>query len=573
VLSNGCANSPEKASTSEKNVSPVKIVDKKEKIQSKEIETEISPDVMFMLMTAEIAGQRGQYDIAMEGYLESAKRVNDARLAERAAMIALYIKDNANANEAIKLWLRQDPHSPAARKIAALSALRMGDKRASVEHLAVLLTTDPAGFEKTVLELLAVLQKEDKKTDKTAFVYEVLEELASKKPDQATVYFLQALLAVQMDNKVLAEKKVQQALVVQPNWNNALIFQAQMAVFDDDLNKAKAILKKAALNAPTDEKIKKILAQVLIKASDYTAAAEVYQDIVATNPKDVESQFAYGLVLLQLDKDDQAEAIFKQLLEDSQWHYQASFYLGKIEEKHDNVQKALAWFDKVSDGAFVFESSLSAVVLLAKNKQFDAASSRLDLLETKFPSQKLRVILVKSELYSQQKRYADAFKLLSAALIEAPDEKDLLYTHALMAERVGRLDILERDLKKLLAKSPDNAEALNALGYTLVGNPSRYAEAEKYLQQALKLQPNEAVIMDSYGWLQFKMGRPLKALDYLQRAYAKQKESEIAAHLAEVLWALDRKNEAEQVFNEALKEAPDDENLLDFQRRILNKVR
>ena len=121
-----------------------------------------------------------------------------------------------------------------------------------------------------------------------------------------------------------------------------------------------------------------------------------------------------------------------------------------------------------------------------------------------------------------------------------------------------------------MAMDPDNVEALNALGYTLLNKPERLAEAEKYLQQALRLNPDAAVIIDSYGWLQFKLGNTGKALDYLQRAYEKQQENEIAAHLAEVLWALGRKDEARELFDKAIKDAPDDEYLLDFQRRILN---
>jgi Flp pilus assembly protein TadD len=126
------------------------------------------------------------------------------------------------------------------------------------------------------------------------------------------------------------------------------------------------------------------------------------------------------------------------------------------------------------------------------------------------------------------------------------------------------------DLKKILTQNPDNAEALNALGYTLLGMPGRYAEAEKYLGHALRLQPNEAVIMDSYGWLQFKLGNASQALDFLQNAYSKQQENEIAAHLAEVLWALGRKDEAKKLFAKAFKESPQDEYLLDFKQRILN---
>ena len=565
VLLNSCADSPAKPGQPEGTVAPVKIAEPKEKAKAKEDKTSIDPDVLFMLLTAELAGQRGQYDIALEGYMEAAKRVHDPRFAERAAMIAMYMKDSNKTNEAVALWVRQDPKNQAARKIAALSALRAGNKKAATEHLNMLLNIDPAGFENAVLELAGVLQKDGKINT----IYDALDTLSVQHPDQAVIFYMQSLLAMQKKEIYLAESKIQQALKVRPGWDKALIFQAQIAVFSGDLNKAKTLLKEASLKYPDNNKISKILAQVLIKAEDYDAAAEVYQDIISADPKDIESQFALGLVYLQVDKDEQAEDVFKKLLEQPEWKYQASFYLGKIEEKHDHSKKALVWFDKVTDGPFVFDASISAISLLAKDKQFDEANSRLSLLQSKFPKQKLRLLLVQAELYSQQKQYEKAFNLLTEALVDFPDQKELLYTRALMAERVNKPDIVEADLKKILAMDPDNVEALNALGYTLLNKPDRYADAEKYLQHALSLEPDAAVIIDSYGWLQFKLGNNEKALDYLQQAYEKQPENEIAAHLAEVLWVLGRKDEARKLFNKAIKDAPDDEYLMDFQRRIL----
>ena len=565
VLLNSCADSPAKPSQPEGTVTPLKVAGPKGKTQPKEDKTSIDPDVLFMLLTAEIAGQRGQYEIALEGYLEAAKRVHDPRFAERAAMIAMYMKDSKKTKEAVALWLRQDPKNPTARKIAALYALKAGDKKAAVEHLNMLLKVDPAGFENAVLELASVLQKDGNINT----VYDALDTLSVQHPNQAVIYFIQSVLAMQKKDKNMAEAKIQQALKIQPDWDKALIFQAQIAVFSGDLKKAKILLKEAHLKYPDNTKISKIFAQVLIKAEDYEAAGEVYRDLISADPKDIESQFALGLVYLQLDQDEKAEDVFNKLLEQPEWKYQASFYLGKIEEKRDHMKKALAWFDKVTDGPFVFDASISAISLLAKDKQFDEAGSRLNLLEARFPKQKLRLQLVQAELYSQQKQYEKAFNLLTEALVEFPDQKELLYTRALMAERVGKPDIVEADLKKILAMDPDNVEALNALGYTLLNKPERYADAEKYLQQALRLKPDEAVIIDSYGWLQFKLGNTEKALDYLQQAYEKQPENEIAAHLAEVLWASGRKDEAKKLFNKAIKDAPGDEYLLDFQRRIL----
>ena len=565
VFLNGCASSPEKPSVQEEVVESVKIVESKKKTPQSEVKTAIEPDVMYMLMAAELAGQRGQYAVALEGYLEVARRVKDPRFAERAAKIAMYMKDGNKTDEAVTLWLKQDAKNPTARKIAALSALRAGNKQAAVDHLDAVLKIEPAEFEKTALELAGVLERDGK----SGFFYEVLDALAVKEPDQAVVYFVQSLLAMEMKDNALAEKKVQLALNIQPSWDRALIFQAQIAVLSGDLNRAKILLRNASVKYPENDKLKKMLAQVLIKAAEYEAAGEVYQGIVSVNSKDVESQVALALVHLQLDRDGKAEDIFKRLLDQPEWQNQASFYLGKIEEKREHTQKALAWFDKVTEGSLVFESALTVVSLLVKDKKFDEADSRLSLLSGQFPKQKLRIILMQAGLYGQQQKYEKGFKLLTEALSGQPDQRDLLYTRALMAERLDKLGILEVDLKKILARDPDDAEALNALGYSLLESAGRYAEAEKYLQHALKLQPNEAVIMDSFGWLQFKLGKFESALDYLERAYAKQQEGEIAAHLAEVLWVLGRKDEARKIFERAVRKAPEDEYLLDFQKRIL----
>ncbi len=566
VLLYGCASAPEKPQTPAS--SPLSGIPAQPKQKAKDPATSIDPDVLFMLLTAELAGQRGQYDIALEGYMEAAKRVHDPRFAERAAMIAMYLKDGNRLNEAVKLWLKQDPNNATARKFAALSALQAGDKVAAVAHIEVLLKNDPAGFDKAVLELASALQK----ANKSALMFEVLDTVSSKHPDQATVYFVEALLAAQMDKPDVAEIKVAEALRVQPNWDKALMLQAQLAIVSGNFAKAKGLLETAVRKNPDDLKIKKVLAQVLLKNKNYDEALQLYQAIVKASPKEYDSRLALGLVYLQQDRPDDAEEAFKHLLKEPQWQPQASYYLGKIAEHDNDIDKALAWYDKVNDERLGFEAGIAAVGLLAKDKQFAKAENRLEMLAKKYPQQKVRLVIVQSELLNQQQQYEKAFALLSKALVDSPDERELLYARALMAEHVGKLDVLEADLQKIISKHPDNAEALNALGYTLADKTTRYPEAERYLQRALRLNPDEAVILDSYGWLQFKMGNFAKALDYLQRAYAKQKETEIAAHLAEVLWAMDKKDQAKKLYNEAVKDAPDDRYLLEFKTRILNQA-
>jgi tetratricopeptide (TPR) repeat protein len=566
ILLNSCADSPAKPSDFKESVAPVKALEVKEKVKQKVQKSSIDPEILYTLLTAELAGQRGQYDIALDGYMEVAKRTQDPKFSERAVMIAMYVKNSNKTKEALNLWLRQDPKNLSARKIAALLALRTGNKSEATEHLNAMIVFDSAGFESALLELTGVIEKEGR----VDIIGDVLDDLSKQHKDKAEIYFIQSLLALQKKDKNLAETKIQQALRLKPDWEKALILQAQIAVFSGDLDKAKLLLSDASDKYPENSKINRMFAQILIKTGGYKEAIEVYQKIILTDPKDVESQFAEGLVYLQLDQDQQAQDIFKKMLDQPDWRYQACFYLGKIEEKQGHLKKALLWFDQVIDGPFVFDASVSAISLLQKERRLEEANSRLSLLQIKFPKQKLRLVLVQADLYNQQKKYEEALAILTNGLIDFPDQKELLYTRALIAERINKFDMAEIDLKKILEIDPNNVEALNALGYTLLNNPSRYSEAEKFLGKALALEPNEAVIIDSYGWLQFKLGNFEAALKYLQQAYEKQPENEIAAHLAEVLWALDRKDEAKKIFNKAIKGSLDDEYLQDFQRRILN---
>ncbi len=564
VLLSGCSYFSLKSEALEESVGSNKSAEVKEKIPSKELNKSIEPDVLYILLTAELAGQRGQYDIALEGYLLAAKKTKDPRFSERAVMIAMYIKDNSRTNEALSLWLTQDPKNQSARKIATLMALRSGDKALALTHLNALLDFDQATFEGVLLEITTVLEKEEKQ----ALVSDALDAMLIQHPNLAEIYFIQSLLAIQNKDRDLAEAKIKQALKYRPDWDKALLCQAQIDIYAGDLSEASALLKKALVKYPNNLKMSKMLAQVFIKDEHYKEALDLYHKMISNNPSDVESQFAEGLIYLQLNQEDEAEGVFKKLEGQDEWKYQADFYLGKIKEKQGSYKKALEFYDKVSDGAFVFDASLSAISLLQRDKQVNEANARLSALQSKFPKQIVRLTLIQAELFSQQKNYEKSFEILSKALAENLNQKEYLYARALIAEHLGKLDVVEGDLNKILAIEPDNVETLNALGYSLLNNPSRYVDAEKFLKKALSLSPNEAVIIDSYGWLQFKLGNFSGALNYLQQAYDKQKEPEIAAHLAEVMWVSGKRDEAEKLVSRLIRENPADEYLKDVEKRI-----
>ncbi len=556
----GCAVSPEK----EPDVEGLQT--KPEGLESRvNRNTVIDEEVLYLLMAAELAGQRNQYHLAMDAYLQAAKRVDDPRIAERAVKIGLFLKDEQRTREALTVWLAKDGKNLAARKFAVLLAIKNSDKKAAVENLNAMLADDPAGFEVAVLEMTKLLEKEGR----TQFTYDVLDELAIEHPVQASVFFLQAVLASVLQNNELAQQKVNQALLIQPDWNKAVILQAQLAGRSGDLAKARASLEKALKAAPEDRMLRKMLLEVLVNDRDYDDAIKLCQSVLEDKPDDAETLFTLALIHMQQGQVDKAENVLEKLLSNPEWEGQASFYLGKIELEKQHPDKALVWFDRVGDGNYAFDADMAAVSLLMNQKRFDEIEARIKRMDDKYPEQHLRILMVRAELYNQLGNYQEAFDVLTLALKDMPDNREVLYARALVAERLDKLDVLEADLQKILDKKPDDVGALNALGYTLTDRTQRYDEAAKYLERALSLQPDEAVVIDSYGWLQFKLGKPERALEFLRRAYEKQQENEIAAHIAEVLWSLGEKKEAKELFDSVYKKSPDDEYLLEFKKRFL----
>ena len=205
---------------------------------------------------------------------------------------------------------------------------------------------------------------------------------------------------------------------------------------------------------------------------------------------------------------------------------------------------------------------MHAILVLGKLGRYQEAEQRSEELARRFPDQAVRIILVRVEILTKQNSYDQALVLLNSALEEHPGQSELLYSRALVAERLDRLDILEADLGVLLEKDPEDVNALNALGYTLVDKTTRLQEARKYLERAIRLKPNDPVIVDSYGWLQYKLGNYSEALEYLNRAFNENPDPEIAAHLGEVLWVSGRTHEAKSVWKKAISADPKSEYLL-----------
>ena len=533
--------------------------------EQQERKTEISPDVLFLLMTAEIAGQRGQYDLALDGYLRASERVKDINIIQRAAKIALYVNDDAKLKQAVDLWLEEEPNSLDVRYLVAVSALKSGDRQEAFNNIEFILLNDPGNFDAQAISMIKNLSNQQS----MSLAYQVFSDLSDKYQSNAKLYFIMALMDVQVHKIRPAQTNVSQALEIEPQWQKALLLQAQLYITQGKFAEAIDVLQQ--INKLEENiQIQEQIAQLLIQQGRFSEAEIILQDLIEKYPENNELQFKLALVYLQTKQEESARNILLDLVADKEYKDKASFYLGSMDGKAKRNDEALVWFDSIGIGPYKYEASISSILILMDAKRYPEAGSRLSSLKTQFPEKNMDLVLIEAEIYTQQHLYQQGFDTLTDALLNEPDNKKILYARALIAEKLGELQILEDDLKYILEKDPNDANILNALGYTLVDKTTRYEEAQTYLDKAIAIKPHEPIIMDSYGWLLFKLGRFEEAREFLQRAYDLEPLPEIAAHLIEVLWALQQSREAKALLSKALAKNPDDESLLELEARLFS---
>jgi tetratricopeptide (TPR) repeat protein len=223
---------------------------------------------------------------------------------------------------------------------------------------------------------------------------------------------------------------------------------------------------------------------------------------------------------------------------------------------------------EVRSGNYLVPARARQAALLARAGKLNEAQALLAATRGENDAQNVRLIQAQAELLRESKQHAAAFEVLSGGLKRFPDSAELLYDRAMVAEKLDKLDVLEADLRRVIVLRPDDAQAYNALGYTLADRTNRLVEAVALLDKALSLAPQDPYILDSVGWAQFRSGNLARAQEYLERAYRVRPDPEIAAHLGEVLWARGQRDEAGKLWQTSLQTHPQNEVLLETLNRL-----
>ncbi len=527
---------------------------------------ELSRDTLYKFLLAEIAAQRGNLRLAARAYLEIAQATRDPRVARRATELATSGRFNDLALDAAGLWLDIEPSSGPARQ-ALINVLVNSNRLTEAKpYLRKLLAADPARAGTMFMQITALLSRHQDKSAALA----LMRDLASPYPAVHEAHFAVAQIALSAGKFDVASGALKQCLKLQPSFEPAALLNAQLLARESNA-RAIEFLSAWVVANPQAREARLTYARLLVADRQTEAARAEFRKLEQEAPNNPELAVTIGLLSLQLNDLDTAQERFKRAI-DLNYRDPDSlrYYLGQIAEERKRIDEALGWYAQVEEGEQQVPAAARYASILARQNKLAEARLYLKSVTIRSPQQRVQIIQAEAQLLREAKEYREAFELLGAALESDPDSIDLLYDSAMAAERLDHLDLVESRLKRLIALKPDHAQAFNALGYTFADRNVRLPEARDYIQKALELAPEDPFILDSMGWVHFRMGNPDKGLEYLRRAFARRPDPEIAAHIGEVLWAMGRRNEAEKTWREALQANPASEELQAVMRKFLN---
>jgi tetratricopeptide (TPR) repeat protein len=414
------------------------------------------------------------------------------------------------------------------------------------------------------LYLNTLLGRQDDKN----VVLKLVQDLAKPYPNLAEAHFTVAHFAWAAGKTDLATSELATAEKLHPGWEPAAQLQGQI-LFAQSAEATMAFYRKFLTQYPKANDVRLALARLLVNERRFEEARAEFVKLVQIAPNNPEIMVVVGLLSFQANDYTQAENYFQQALKQGfKDQEQVYLYLGQVAEKQKHDDQALTWYNKVEPGEHYLDAKMSIANLTSRTKGIDAAIKMLDELQDLNAEQQVLVLQAEANLLVQVKKYEEAYNLLDNAMNTMPNTPELVYDHAMAAERLQRLDVMELELRRLIQIKPDFAQAYNALGYSLADHNMRLDEARSLIEKALALSPNDYFILDSMGWVQYRLGKLDKAADYLRRAYTAQTDPEIAAHLGEVLWQQGKHDEAVKTWEEALREHPDNESLLNTTKKF-----
>lgn len=507
-------------------------------------------ETLYALLVAEMAGSRERYDIALGNYIQQAHKTRDPGVAARATRIARYLNARQAALSTALLWAEISPDDLEARFTAGTELALSGRLEEAMTHSNYLLEHRGEGIYQAIAAQGASISNEQR--DQLIQQYQALHK---QHPKNTELLIGLGLLYQQQNQLEDALQMADKALDIDEQSMPAVILETRLLTLLDRQSEAIERISSLLKHHPENERLRLQYAR-LLATTDLEKAEQQFDELLKHSPNDPE--LIYALALINNERGDQeaAKGYFLELTAFDHHRSSAYYYLGQIAEKDQQWDLALQYFLQVEPGPDFLRAAYQSTDILIRGGQASAANKRMDVLRDQFPEQAERFYLLEGEVLSNHLKLTDAQKVLSEGLTRFPNSPPLLYSRAMINEQLDRLDEMEDDLRLIIKTDPDNATALNALGYTLADRTTRYDEAYVLIAQALELKPDDPAILDSMGWVQYRLGNYPEAIVKLQKAMKAYPDHEIAAHLGEVYWVSGQRDKAEEIWSEGLKLKP-----------------
>jgi tetratricopeptide (TPR) repeat protein len=521
---------------------------------------DMTGDLLYDILVGEIAGREGHFEVSILSLTRAAEKTRDPRLAERATKAAMYAKKYSIGLKAAKLWVDISPQETEAREsLAAMYLYHNEPAKAELNFEKVIqLAKQRNQLGETYLGIAGLMSQQRNRSAAT----EVMKTLAEIYPKNPEGQYAVAHLALRSGDITGAEKAITRALDLRPDWDDAALLKGQILITARGGEQIEKFYEHYIKWHPKSYRVRLSYARYLVDLRRWERARDQFKEVVRLRPNDLETTYALGLLSLQTGHLEDADKRFRRVVELNPRNEQARLYLGEVAEKRKRYNEAAAWYSGITTPPHRFEAQLRLGIVMARQGRLDEALKHLNGVKARDEDEVAQRALAEEEILREAGKYPQAMKMLSSVLKQYPDNKDLLYSRALIAEKLGDLPMQERDLRKILKSDPKNAHALNALGYTLADHTDRHQEALSLIRRALEVRPNDAYILDSMGWVHYRMGNLDEAIRYLKQALEIREDPEISAHLGEVLWVKGDREGAEAVWRRALKTTPDSEPLL-----------
>lgn len=519
-------------------------------------------DSLYPLLVAELALRRRDYDLALENYMVQAELLRDRGVSAHTTRLAQFMHRDQEATRASQLWVELDPDNMEAQLTLANLLARQGRAREALPYMESILRADGlANF----TALVRGFESLDMKARKELLA--AIQSLLAEYPDNIQLRICQTLMLEELDQQKLALRELQRVFDIDPGQLQAIVLDAKLR---QDMGQRKNIYKriKAALEEqPGNMRLRMQYARLLTR-TDLAEAERQFVILLEQEPEDPDLLFSLALIQRERENLDGARNNLERLLELDARTDEAQYYLGKTAEDQERRDDALTHYMQVQPGRdFAAATDRIAKLLLASGRGAELGAW-FDHLRLRYPKLSERLFAMEADKFIGGKHLTDAMSLLNRALNEFPNSISLLYSRSMLSEQLGNLEFAEEDLRTIIALDPENSTALNALGYTLANRTSRYEEAADLIGRALTLDPQEPAILDSMGWVNYRLGDNETALKYLREAYSAFPDPEVAAHLGEVLWSSGDQEAALIVWNQALAESPGHAILLETMQRF-----